>query len=119
MEDQLGALGLALNCVTLWNTLYLDHALSALRAQGYPVTDADAARLSAYQYRHINVHGHYSFALPDLGGNHRRGLRSVYERFLQTGSLREPVNCNRSPAGGCSKAWVLPGLAMGSIVSTY
>ena len=25
----------------------------------------------AYQYRHINVHGHYSFALPDLGGNHR------------------------------------------------
>jgi hypothetical protein len=35
------------------------------------VTDADAARLSAYQYRHINVHGHYSFALPDLGGNHR------------------------------------------------
>ena len=53
---------------------YLDHALSALRAQGYPVTDADAARLSAYQYRHINVHGHYSFALPDLGGN-RRALR--------------------------------------------
>jgi hypothetical protein len=45
-----------LNCVTLWNTLYLDHALSALRAQGYPVTDADAARLSAYQYRHINVY---------------------------------------------------------------
>lgn len=71
MEDQLGALGLVLNCVTLWNTLYLDHALSALRAQGYPVTDADAARLSAYQYRHINVHGHYSFALPDLGGNYR------------------------------------------------
>ena len=74
MEDQLGALGLVLNCVTLWNTLYLDHALSALRAQGYPVTEADTARLSAYQYRHINVHGHYSFALPDLGGN-RRPLR--------------------------------------------
>ena len=63
-----------LNCVTLWNTLYLDHALNTLRAQGYPVLDADAARLSAYQYRHINVHGHYSFALPDLGGN-RRPLR--------------------------------------------
>lgn len=25
MEDQLGALGPVLNCVTLWNTLYLDH----------------------------------------------------------------------------------------------
>ena len=74
MADQLGALGLVLNCVTLWNTLYLDHALNTLRAQGYPVLDADAARLSAYQYRHINVHGHYSFTLPDLGGD-RRPLR--------------------------------------------
>jgi TnpA family transposase len=74
MEDQLGALGLVLNCVTLWNTLYLDHTLGTLRAEGYPVLDADAARLSAYQHRHINVHGHYSFALPDLGG-HRRPLR--------------------------------------------
>ena len=44
MEDQLGALGLVLNCVTLWNTLYLDRALTELRAQGYPVTEADAAR---------------------------------------------------------------------------
>ncbi|MEV6157833.1 hypothetical protein AB0L53_46600 [Nonomuraea sp. NPDC052129] len=24
MEDQLGALGLVLNCVTLWNTFYMD-----------------------------------------------------------------------------------------------
>lgn len=35
-EDQLGALGLVLNCVTLWNTVYLDHALTVLREQGYP-----------------------------------------------------------------------------------
>jgi hypothetical protein len=78
MEDQLDALGLILNCITLWNTLYLDHALDSLRAQGYPVldadADADAARLSAYQHKHINVHGHYTFALPELGGS-RRPLR--------------------------------------------
>jgi TnpA family transposase len=70
-EDQLGALGLVLNCVTLWNTVYLDRALSELRAQGYPVLDEDVARLSAYVRRHINVHGHYSFRLPDLGGTWR------------------------------------------------
>ncbi|MFN2506942.1 MAG: Tn3 family transposase, partial [Acidimicrobiales bacterium] len=35
MEDQLGALGLMLNCATLWNTVYLDAALARLRAQGY------------------------------------------------------------------------------------
>ncbi|SCG16483.1 Transposase and inactivated derivatives, TnpA family [Micromonospora echinofusca] len=74
MEDQLGALGLVLNCITLWNTLYLNHALDALRSQEYPVLEADAVRLSAYQYKHINVHGHYSFALPDLDGA-RRPLR--------------------------------------------
>jgi hypothetical protein len=68
MEDQLGVLGLVLNCVTLWNTQNLDHALEALRGQGYPMLDADAARLSAYQHKHINMRGHYSFALPDLSG---------------------------------------------------
>ncbi|MBO4161378.1 Tn3 family transposase [Micromonospora antibiotica] len=74
MEDQLGALGLVLNCVTLWNTVYLDAALGRLRAEGYPALDADVARLSPYMRRHINVHGHYSFHLPDLG-NGRRALR--------------------------------------------
>ena len=39
MEDQLGALGLVLNCVTLWNTLYLDHALSRAARPGLPGAD--------------------------------------------------------------------------------
>jgi TnpA family transposase len=51
MEDQLGALGLALNCITLWNTVYLDAVLARLRTDGYPVRDEDAARLSAYMRR--------------------------------------------------------------------
>jgi TnpA family transposase len=41
MEDQLGALGLVLNCITLWNTVYLDAALTQLRDEGYPVRDED------------------------------------------------------------------------------
>ncbi|RFA17621.1 DDE transposase [Subtercola boreus] len=73
-EDQLGALGLVLNCVTLWNTIYVEHALTSLREQSYPMLDADVVRLSAYVRRHINVHGHYSFQLPDLAGG-RRTLR--------------------------------------------
>ncbi|MFC4062886.1 Tn3 family transposase [Planomonospora corallina] len=74
MEDQLGALGLVLNCVVLWNTVYLDTALQTLRAQGHHVADEDVVRLSPFMRRHINVHGHYSFHLPDLGGG-RRALR--------------------------------------------
>jgi TnpA family transposase len=74
MEDQLGALGLVLNCCTLWNTFYANAALEQLRAEGYPIREEDVARLSVYQHAHIEVHGHYSFALPDLGGE-RRPLR--------------------------------------------
>ncbi|MHA7304708.1 Tn3 family transposase [Arthrobacter sp. TMN-49] len=33
-EDQLGALGLVLNAVILWNTRYIDAALTALPEQG-------------------------------------------------------------------------------------
>ena len=36
LENQLGALGLVLNCVVLWTTVYLDAAVRQLRAQGYP-----------------------------------------------------------------------------------
>ncbi len=61
MEDQLGALGIVLNCVVLWNTVYIDAALNRLRAQGYPVRDEDVARLSPFMRKHINVHGKYSF----------------------------------------------------------
>ncbi len=35
--------------------------------------DQDVARLSPYMRRHLNVHGHYSFQLPQLAG--RRALR--------------------------------------------
>src|SRR5450759_5853416 len=35
MEDQLGALGIVLNCLVLWTTVYSDAALTQLRAQGY------------------------------------------------------------------------------------
>lgn len=39
MEDQLGALGLALNAVVLFNSLYIDAAVKQLAADGFPVTD--------------------------------------------------------------------------------
>lgn len=75
MEDQLGALGLVLNCITLWNTLYVDKALDHLRACGYPLAADDVARLSPFQRHHINVIGTYSFAPPDVGPTGVRELR--------------------------------------------
>ena len=80
MEDQLGALGIVLNCVVLWNTVYIDAALNHLRAQGYPVRDEDVARLSPFMRNHVNVHGKYSFtavepADPGKGATATRQLR--------------------------------------------
>jgi TnpA family transposase len=48
MEDQLGALGLVVNCVALWNTVYLDRILATLRESGYPVLDEDVLRIHPY-----------------------------------------------------------------------
>lgn len=63
-----------MNCLVLWNTVYIDDALRQLRAQGYQVRGADVARLSPFIRKHINVHGPYSFYRPGLGGG-RRPLR--------------------------------------------
>ena len=65
-EDQLGALGLVLNAVVLWNTRYLDAALAALRASGYHVRDEDVDRLSPLGFRHINFLGRYTFTYPEV-----------------------------------------------------
>lgn len=75
MEDQLGALGLVVNCITLWNSVYLDMVLDQLRKSRYPVRDEDITRLHPYWYNHINVVGHYSFHPPELTSTGRRSLR--------------------------------------------
>ena len=75
LEDQLGALGLVLNCVVPWTTVYLDAAVRQLRAQGYPVLEEDLARLSPFVNTNLGVHGTYSFVLPDLAPGAIRELR--------------------------------------------
>ncbi|HIB7930051.1 TPA: Tn3 family transposase, partial [Klebsiella pneumoniae] len=64
-EDQLGALGLVTNAVVLWNTLYMQEALSHLRSAGEIPEDEHISRLSPLMYGHINMLGHYTFTLPE------------------------------------------------------
>jgi TnpA family transposase len=64
-EDQLGALGLVVNIIALWNTLYMEAVLTQLRQEGYPVLDEDVARLSPLSFEHINLLGRYIFTLPE------------------------------------------------------
>jgi TnpA family transposase len=80
-EDQLGSLGLAVNIVVLWNTIYMNAALAQLRREGHLVRDEDVARLSPLIYDHINVLGRYSFAVPEAV---RRGeLRPLRDPRVQ------------------------------------
>ncbi len=62
-EDQLGALGLVVNAVVLWNTRYLDAALARVRTSGVFVKPEDVERLSPLLLDHINVLGRYEFVL--------------------------------------------------------
>lgn len=74
-EDQLSALGLVVNMIVLWNTIYMDAVLDQLRSEGHPVLPDDAARLSPFGHEHINMLGRYSFVVPDAVA--RGELRSL------------------------------------------
>jgi hypothetical protein len=64
-EDQLSALGLVVNMIVLWNTIYMNTVLVQLRIEGYDVKSEGEARLSPFGHDHINMLGQYSFAVPD------------------------------------------------------
>ena len=63
-EEQLGALGLALNAIVHWNAIYMQEALRHLADNGSAPRPADVARLSPILWRHINFLGRYEFLLP-------------------------------------------------------
>jgi TnpA family transposase len=64
-EEQLGALGLVVNMLVIWNTLYQDRILSELRARGATANLDDIERLSPLGYDHIRIHGQYVFTLAE------------------------------------------------------
>ena len=64
-EDQLGALGLVLHTIVLWNTRYMDLVLDQLRAGGNVLQDEDIKRLSPLVHEHINLHGRYYFGVTE------------------------------------------------------
>jgi TnpA family transposase len=75
-EDQLGAMGLVLNIIVLWNTIYIGETLKQLRREGFPVLMSDEACLSPLVHDSINTLGRFAFSLPDLvAQGHLRALR--------------------------------------------
>lgn len=77
----MGALGLVVNVIVLWNTYYMDAAVNELSSQGQATNREDIARLSPLGRKHINMLGRYYFLLaePILKGD-LRPLRDPYAR---------------------------------------
>ena len=70
-EDQLGALGLVVNIIVPWNTLYTNKALEYLATNGVDVREKDVKRLTPLGFDHIRLTGRYDFTLtakPGAGG---------------------------------------------------
>ncbi len=77
-EDQLGALGLVVNIIVLWNTWYMQDALDERRRIGQEVRLEDVERLAPLRFQHINVLGKYHFTLPEtVAQGHHRPLRQL------------------------------------------
>ncbi|WP_035560189.1 Tn3 family transposase [Hymenobacter sp. IS2118] len=78
MEDQLGALGLVVNALVLWNTRYLQQALEQWQETEGNLNPDDVARLSPLLHEHVNMLGRYDFTLPEaVAAGQLRPLRAL------------------------------------------
>ena len=58
-ENQLDTLGIMINIIVLWQTIYTQAALDHLDANGHHPHPADVARLSPLGHPTINLNGRY------------------------------------------------------------
>jgi TnpA family transposase len=75
-EEQLGALGLIVNAIVLYNTIYTGRALDHLTRAGHEIAAADIERLSPLGSDHITLTGRYRITLPETLRN-RNAYRAL------------------------------------------
>ena len=73
--NQAGCLNLLTNAVIVWNTVYMQAALEAIRQEGYPVQEEDLAHLWPIRFTHIHRYGKYAFNVE--AARARVGLRPL------------------------------------------
>jgi hypothetical protein len=54
-------LNLIVAAIVLWNTVYLERAVAALRGHGITIDDESLAHLSSIGWEHINLTGDYTW----------------------------------------------------------
>ena len=79
--------------IALWNTVYLDLAVGAIRERGRTVTGALLGHLSPLKWEHINLTGDYHWRRD--GGLRNRKLRPLRSLRLDGGmDWRQGLACN-------------------------
>ena len=73
--NQAGCLNLLTNAVIVWNTVSMQAALHALRAEGYPVREEDLVHLWPTRFAHVHRYGKYAFNIE--AARTRTGLRPL------------------------------------------
>jgi Tn3 transposase DDE domain len=73
--NQAACLNLLTNAVIVWNTVYMQAALEALRHEGYPVHEEDLAHLWPTRFAHVHRYGKYQFDVKTARA--RAGLRPL------------------------------------------
>jgi hypothetical protein len=95
MVELASALGLVVNAMVLWNTLYMHRALEEMRGRGMKIAQDDVERLSPLGYDHINLLGRYTFTLSEeirQGAFHPlRELEETEQEKTQQGETPEPI----------------------------
>ena len=74
-------LNLVVAAIVLWNTVYLERAVKALRERGEVIPDDLVAHLSPLGWEHINLTGDYHWADDTLGPDQFRPLRTRSSEF--------------------------------------
>ena len=72
-----GALNLVASAIVLWNTTYLEAALSYLERRGRPIAPDMLQHLSPLGWQHINLTGDYLWTEPATKPGQLRPLRQV------------------------------------------
>ena len=102
-ENQLDSLGIMINVIVLWQTVYTQAALDHLAASGYPLDPADVARLTPLGHPTINLDGQYRTTSrpPTTGLRPLRTdlLRILYRSSSQAGSVVTGTPGRRSVLG--------------------
>jgi hypothetical protein len=76
--NQAGCLNLLTNAVIVWNTVYMQAALDAIRREGYPVEEEDLTHLWPIRFAHVYRYGKYEFNVE--AARRRTGLRPLKQR---------------------------------------